>query len=132
MLLDIPFVADLVQLRDKRQALIDHNLRRENNRCRNFDYIVGNYVFEILNMGRSDSKLLDSRLADRFALNKYMQTVQSLLIVDQELSIVSMCAASVLLTFDDTLPYPIFLLDPYPILLFASILFLASFGGGEE
>ena len=57
MLLDIPFVADLIQLRDKRQALIDHNLCRENNRRRNFDYIVGNYVFEIIKMGLSDSKL---------------------------------------------------------------------------
>jgi hypothetical protein len=57
MLLDIPFVTDLIQLRDKRQALIDHNLRRENNPRRNFDYIVGNYVFEIIKMGLSDSKL---------------------------------------------------------------------------
>ena len=56
MLLGIPFVADLIQLRDKYQALIDHNLRREYNRRRNFDYIVGNYVFEILKMGLSDSK----------------------------------------------------------------------------
>ena len=51
MLLDIPFVADLIQLRDKRQALIDPNLRRVNNRRGNFDYIVGNYVFEIIKMG---------------------------------------------------------------------------------
>ena len=57
MLLDIPFVADLIQLRHKRQVLIHHNLRRENNRHHNFDSIVGNYVFEILKMGLSDSKL---------------------------------------------------------------------------
>ena len=50
-------LTDLIQLRDKRQALIGHNLRRENNCCRNFDYIVGDYVFEILKMGLSDSKL---------------------------------------------------------------------------
>jgi hypothetical protein len=57
MLLDIPFVTDLIQLRDKRQALIDHNLCREKNRGCNFDYIVGNYIFEIIKMGLSDSKL---------------------------------------------------------------------------
>ena len=51
MLLDITFVADLIQLRAKRQALIDPNLRRVNNRRGNFDYIVGNYVFEIIKMG---------------------------------------------------------------------------------
>ena len=57
MLLDIPFVADLIQLRHKRQVLIHHNLRRENNRHHKFDSIVENYVFEILKMGLSDSKL---------------------------------------------------------------------------
>ena len=31
MLMDIPFVADLLLLREKRQTLIDYNLRRENN-----------------------------------------------------------------------------------------------------
>jgi hypothetical protein len=58
MLLDISFVADLIQLCDKRQALIDHNLRLENNRRRNFDYIVDNYVFEILKMALIYSKLV--------------------------------------------------------------------------
>jgi transposase InsO family protein len=50
MFLDIPFVADLLMLREKRQAMIDYNLRRENNRRRNFDYIVGEYVFETVAM----------------------------------------------------------------------------------
>jgi transposase InsO family protein len=48
MLMDIPFVADLLLLRDKRQALIDYNLRRENNRRRNHDYQIGDQVLEIL------------------------------------------------------------------------------------
>ena len=30
--------------------MIDYNLRRENNRRRNFDYIVGEYVFETVAM----------------------------------------------------------------------------------
>ena len=48
MFLDIPYVADLLLLRDKRQALIDYNLRRENYRRRNHDYQVGDYVLELL------------------------------------------------------------------------------------
>ena len=48
MILDLPFVADLLLLRDKRQALIDYNLRRENQARRNFDYQVGGYVLETI------------------------------------------------------------------------------------
>ena len=47
MLIDVPYVANLLLLRDKRQALIDYNLRRENNRRRNFDYRIGEYVLEL-------------------------------------------------------------------------------------
>lgn len=48
MFIDIPYVADLLLLRDKRQALIDYNLRRENNRRRNYDYRIGDQVLELL------------------------------------------------------------------------------------
>jgi transposase InsO family protein len=48
MLIDLPFVADLLLLRDKRQALIDYNLRRENNARRSFDYQVGQWVLELI------------------------------------------------------------------------------------
>jgi transposase InsO family protein len=48
MLIDVPFVTDLLLLRDKRQAVIDYNLRRENNKRRNFDYQVGQQVLEVL------------------------------------------------------------------------------------
>ena len=41
MLLDLPFVANLLHLRNRRQAMIDYNLRRENQRRRNYDYQVG-------------------------------------------------------------------------------------------
>ena len=47
MMIDVPYVANFLLLRDKRQALIDYNLRRENNRRRNFDYQVGEYVLEL-------------------------------------------------------------------------------------
>jgi hypothetical protein len=47
MLIDVPYVANLLLLRDKRQALIDYNLRRENNRRRNFDYRAGEFVLEV-------------------------------------------------------------------------------------
>ena len=48
MLMDLPFVANLLLLRNKRQALIDYNLRRENNARRNYDYKVGDYVLKRL------------------------------------------------------------------------------------
>jgi hypothetical protein len=48
MFLDIPYVADLLLLRDKRQALIDYNLHRENNRRWNYDYRIGDQVLELL------------------------------------------------------------------------------------
>jgi hypothetical protein len=48
MFIDIPYVADLLLLRDKRQALIDYNLRHENNCHRNYDYRIGDQVLELL------------------------------------------------------------------------------------
>ena len=48
MLLDFPYLPDFMMLRDRRQALIDYNLRRENNRRRTYDYHVGDQVLEIL------------------------------------------------------------------------------------
>jgi len=48
MLMDVPYVANFLLLRDKRQALIDYNLRRENNRRRTFDYAPGQQVLELL------------------------------------------------------------------------------------
>lgn len=48
MLMDVPYVADMIMLREQRQALIDYNLRRENYRRRNFDYRVGDYVLELV------------------------------------------------------------------------------------
>jgi hypothetical protein len=48
MLIDVPYVANMLLLRDKRQTLIDYNLRRENNRRRTFDYQVGQDVLELI------------------------------------------------------------------------------------
>ena len=47
MLLDVPYVADLITLRNKRQLRIDENLRQENNRRRNYDCAVGDNVYEL-------------------------------------------------------------------------------------
>ena len=41
MFINLPFVADLLLLRDNLQALIDCNLRRENAKRRTFDYEPG-------------------------------------------------------------------------------------------
>jgi hypothetical protein len=47
MIMDLPFVADLLLLRNKPQQLIDYNLRRENYKRRNFDYQPGQWVLEL-------------------------------------------------------------------------------------
>ena len=44
MLLDIPLVADWLLIQQKRQVLIDENLRRQNMKRRSFDYVVGGRV----------------------------------------------------------------------------------------
>ena len=41
MFLDIPYIADWILLRNKRQRKIDENLRRANSRRNNYDYRVG-------------------------------------------------------------------------------------------
>jgi transposase InsO family protein len=49
MLIDGPYVANLLLLlREKRQAVIDDNLQRENNQWRNFDYVAGQQVLELV------------------------------------------------------------------------------------
>ena len=44
MLLDIPIIVDLLQLQNKRQVLIDENLRRQNRKRREWNYAVGQEV----------------------------------------------------------------------------------------
>lgn len=44
MFLDLPIIADLVLLQEKRQAIIDENLRRQNLKQREFTYEVGQSV----------------------------------------------------------------------------------------
>lgn len=44
MFLDLPIVADLLTIRDKRQVLIDENLRRQNQKRREWTYAVGQEV----------------------------------------------------------------------------------------
>ncbi len=48
MIMDLPFVADLLTLRNKRQELIDYNLRRENYKRRSFDSQPGQWVLELV------------------------------------------------------------------------------------
>ncbi len=44
MFLDLPLIADLALIQSKRQLLIDDNLRRQNQRRREWNYIVGDEV----------------------------------------------------------------------------------------
>lgn len=45
MILDIPIIADLLSIQNRRQVLIDENLRRQNLKRRSWDYQVGQSVF---------------------------------------------------------------------------------------
>jgi len=44
MFLDLPIIADLLQIQQNRQVLIDENLRRQNKRRRDFNYATGQEV----------------------------------------------------------------------------------------
>ena len=44
MFLDLPIIADLVQIQRKRQIMIDENLIRQNNKRRDFNYTVSQEV----------------------------------------------------------------------------------------
>ena len=46
MFLDIPYVADLLNIREKRQLIVDKDLRRENAKRFAFDYKVGEQVLK--------------------------------------------------------------------------------------
>ena len=46
MFLDVPYVADLLKIREKRQLIVDKDLRRENARRFAFDYKVGEQVLK--------------------------------------------------------------------------------------
>ena len=44
MFVDLPLMTDLVLIQEKRQALIDENLRRQNRKRREHHYVVGQEV----------------------------------------------------------------------------------------
>eukprot|EP00957_Ditylum_brightwellii_P025437 1923631-Ditylum_brightwellii.AAC.1 len=44
MFLDLPVIADLITIRDRRQYLIDENLCRQNLKSKEYDYAVGHEV----------------------------------------------------------------------------------------
>ena len=44
MLLDLPFIVDLYQIQQRRQAIIDENLMRQNRKRRDYNYAAGQEV----------------------------------------------------------------------------------------
>ena len=56
MILDIPFIAALILLRQKRQQLIDYNFRRKNNRQR-----VGKQVYKLVKVKNPITAKLHTR-----------------------------------------------------------------------
>jgi transposase InsO family protein len=64
MLLNIPLIADLVALRDKRQAVIDYNLQRANAKRIDYNYQVGDFVSDLtINPAK-----MDPRAPNRFQI----------------------------------------------------------------
>lgn len=53
MLLDLPIITDLFRIQQRRQVLIDENLRRQNRKRRDYDYRIGQEVLvKTLNPGK--------------------------------------------------------------------------------
>ena len=44
MFVDVPIIADLIAIRNNRQQLIDTNLTRNNHKCYDYHYIIGQRV----------------------------------------------------------------------------------------
>ena len=58
MLLDIPVIADLVAIRERRQLLIDENLRRQNEKGIEHHHKVRDYVWiKVYDPSKGDDKL---------------------------------------------------------------------------
>ena len=64
MFLDLPIIGDLMLIQQKRQILIDENLRRQNQRRRTFDYAVGGRVL----IKVEDPNKLQSRAIGPFSI----------------------------------------------------------------
>ena len=45
MFIDVPLIADLETIRNRRQALVDENLRRQNMKRREHTYAIGQLVY---------------------------------------------------------------------------------------
>lgn len=57
MFLNVPFVADLNSLRERRQLILDENLRRQNSKRCHFDYNIGDQVhIKAVNPAKLDSR----------------------------------------------------------------------------
>ena len=57
MFMDIPYVADIVAIRNNRQLLVDKRLLRANARRVRHDYAVGDMVWKKMHLGFSDKLL---------------------------------------------------------------------------
>ena len=45
MFIDVPLIADLVTIKNRRQALVDKNIRRQNKKCQEHTYAIGQLVY---------------------------------------------------------------------------------------
>ena len=67
MILNVPLMAELITIRDRRQQLIDYNLQRTNSKRRFYDYQVGDYVSDLAALRPSK---LDPRASNRFRITQ--------------------------------------------------------------
>ena len=69
MILNLPFVVDLNNLRARRQEIVDRSNRRENDNRVDYNYQVGNWVLVIADSYRTTSKL-DIRFEGPFQITQ--------------------------------------------------------------
>ena len=60
MLLDIPYVANWLLLREGRQQKVDSNLQRANNQRVNHDYAIGDLVYELVRRSNDVTQKLET------------------------------------------------------------------------
>ena len=68
MLLDVPLIIDLVQIRNKRQVTVDENLRRINAKRSSYDYQPGQKILK----KKHEWTKLGERWNGPFEIKKYM------------------------------------------------------------
>ena len=64
MFIDVPLIADLVMIQNRRHALVDENLRHQNKKRREHTYAIG----QLINMKTYDRTKMEERLHHPYSI----------------------------------------------------------------